>query len=203
MAKFIMRKMPDLRGDGRQPLYPKMQIEGTTSLQQLAEEIAARSTFKKGEIIGLVGALSDLMAERMADGQSVRLDGIGLFSATLELAEGAAPETEDGTRRNAASVGVRSVSYRPDRTLVGKTARHCRLQRGKGATYELLLPTREARLAAALAHIEAHGLLHVSDYVRLTGMERTAATHELRELSTEGLLGTSGRRPHLVYVRPA
>ena len=76
---YVMKEMPDLNGTGERILYPQFaQIEQTTT-QKLAESICGKSTFTTGEIEGLIRMIAQELAYELADGHSVKLDGIGVF----------------------------------------------------------------------------------------------------------------------------
>lgn len=83
-----METMPDLRGNGVTPTYPRMVHEGVVTTDKLAEDLQVRSTFTTGDIKGLLATLSEYIAEQTAQGYSLKIDGLGIFSATLALAEG-------------------------------------------------------------------------------------------------------------------
>ena len=75
-----MKEMPDLNGTGERVLYPQFaQIEQITT-QQLAESIRGKSTYSEGEIEGLIRMIAQEMVHELAQGHSVKLDGIGTFT---------------------------------------------------------------------------------------------------------------------------
>lgn len=201
MAKYRMETMPDLRGNGATPTYPRMVHEGVVTTDKLAEDLQARSTFTTGDIKGLLATLSEYIAEQTAQGYSLKIDGLGTFSATLALAEGKEREVAGGTRRNAQSICLRSIKFRPDKELLKSAQKELRLERDPTPQRELLLANRDERLSAALAFIEQEGFLRVADYVALTGLSRTMATSELRAFHSQRLLGIRGRGTHKVYVK--
>lgn len=201
MAKFRIATMPDMKGDGDTLTYPRMVHAGVTTTEQMAVDLQARTTFTTSDIKGLLDALSYYIAEQTAEGRSMRIDGIGIFKATLALVDGKEREVEGGTKRNAQSVYVRSVKFRPDKQLIARTQERMRLERVSVPKRKLLLATRKERLSAAIAYIEKEGFLRIADYVTLTGLSRTMATMELRLLYAEKLLDIKGRGVHKVYVR--
>lgn len=202
MANYQMRTLNDLRGDGKHARYPKLVHTGTTSLQSVAEQIHARTTFSVGEIKGLLAALSEVVAEAMADGRSVHLNDLGTFRATLMLAKGIAPEEETQSRHTAPSVRIRSVSFRPSRQLIGLTQQSAHLHRIPTTTPLVVTTDREQRLTMALAYIQAHSFLRVADYCALTQLSRKKATLELNTFAHEQFLSSRGRGSHKVFVAP-
>ena len=185
-----MKEMPDLNGTGERILYPQFaQIEQTTT-QKLAESICGKSTFTTGEIEGLIRMIAQELAYELADGHSVKLDGIGTFT--------------EGGRRNARSILVGNVNFRADKKLVREVNLHCRPVRAPWKSRRSSQKyTPEERLRLAQQYLEAHPFLTIADYRQLTGLLRTAATEELKRWASEAGTGikATGRGSHRVYVK--
>lgn len=199
-----MQEMPDLNQTGERRSYPRLILDGQTTTEELAEAIAAATTFGAGEVKGLLGALAERLAVEMRRGKSVKIDGIGTFTAALGLREGFEPETpEAAVRRNARSIGVKGISFRPDKALVSATGQGLSLERVSGkprassARY-----TPGERAAMALAFLDERPVLRVADYCRLTGLLRDAAARELKRWHSmpEAGITFKGRGTHKVYI---
>ena len=208
MARYKMQEMPDLNQTGERRSYPRLILDGQTTTDELAGAIAAATTFGAGEVKGLLGALAERLAVEMRRGKSVKLDGIGTFTAALGLREGFEAETPGAAaRRNARSICVKGVSFRPDKALVSATGRGLSLERVGGraaASSDRYTPAERA--AMALAFLDERPVLRVADYCRLTGLRPTRAREELRRLAADPQSGLAadGKGSHRVYVkRPA
>ncbi len=136
----------------------------------------------------------------------MKIDGIGTFSASLKLRKGCQPEFADGegSKRNAQSVVVGGVNFRPAKELLSDTnsffhpVRSSQKRRRSSSKY-----TSEQRLALALKFLEGQPFITVADYCRLTGLLHSTAAIELRKwagMSGSGI-GISGAGSHRVYVR--
>lgn len=204
-VKFNMRKMNPLNGD-EVVLYPQMFGRGVFDTDELAQQLSERCSLTPGDVKAALSGLADMMAERMAAGYSVRLDGIGVFTASLGLVDGKEREQADGTRRNAASIKVRGVNFRADRQLVQRTDANCHPERTtrRFATSSTRYTPQE-RLQLALDYIATHGSMRLDDYVRLTGLTRSTASRELCRLADDATSGlqSSGRGPVKCYVAAA
>ncbi len=197
-----MREMPDMQGTGKRTMYPKMISRGTMGPDEIAELISSQSTFSPGEVKGLVVALARTIAYGVASGYTVKIEEIGSFSASLALRKGVeSEEAEGGTRRNAASVTIGGVNFRPDKALIREARTRAHLERTTVRRSRRPDLTREERLALALRHIDGNSLLRVADYCSLTGLGRTAAAEELRAFAREGRIGSTGHGTHKVYIR--
>lgn len=205
-ARYTMQEMVDFRHAGRTVLYPRMLISRCLDTDGLLRSVARETTFSVGELRAMLMLLARGLASAMAEGQSVRLDGIGRFTPSLSLKAGREREQADGsgTRRNAASIQVGKVNFRADRELVGETRRRCTLERAPDNISRRLSPyTPEERLALALDFLDRNTVMRPADYAALTGMSRTAAGKELRlwqETPGSGI-GSTGAGPHKVYIR--
>lgn len=205
-AKYVMQEMDDFHHAGETLLYPRMIINGSCGTDELARFVADNTTFNPVEVKGVLELLARGVARMMADGYSVKLDGIGLFTPSLSLKKGKEREEADGsgTRRNASSIEVGGVNFRPSGQLLLEVNRCCRLERAPGRfTRHVSKYTPEERLALAQRFLEQHPILTVGDYACLTGLSRTVAGEELRRwYKTPGTgIGISGRGSHRVYVR--
>lgn len=201
-----MQEVVDLNREGETLLHPRMVIERCCGTEELARMMARGSTFGEGEIAGLIRAVGRCMAQLMAGGCSVRLDGIGTFTPSLALREDKERERPDGTgqKRNARSVRVGGVNFRAERAWVADVDRLCELERGTGQrriSRSRYAP--EERLGLALRHLETHPTLNVSTYAALTGLGRNKASEELRHWAAlpESGIGVQGFGSHRLYVR--
>lgn len=205
-ARYTMQEMSDLNHEGETLLYPRMVITDCCPTAELAERIAATSTFSPGEAAGLIRQLADEMAAVMASGRSVRLDGIGTFTPTLALEHDKKREAPDGSgsRRNATSIRVGGVGFRVNRRLVSETDRLCHLERAACNFVRQRSPyTPEERLTRALTYLADHPWLTVADYAQLCRLSRTTAGRELRRWLADPSSGLTakGSGSHRVYVR--
>lgn len=203
MAKYKMRETPDLRGDGKRVKYPKMVISGQINLRRIARQIAQESSYSEADVLGFVAALAGHIARGIASGHSVKVDGVGIFTARLGLKRGAERESDEGSRRNAMSLEIKGVNFRPDKDLLQEADSHCDLERTKCERYTSARTGREERLAMALDYLHrGNAFLTVWSYAGMTGLSQPIAGRELRTFYTEGLLGIKGRGTHRVYILP-
>lgn len=196
-----MQEMPDIRGDGARTRFPKMIVEHQYSLRDLAEEIAKRSTFSQGEIEGLMLSVVDAITTRVADGYSVKIDGLGSFSAKLGMKKGVEREQPDGTKRNAMSIEMTGMNFRVDKELLRRANRLCKPVRTKGQKYADPLVGKEERLALLLDHLEKYSCISLHQYSVMTRLEKLAARKELQEWERENRIFRRGKGPSLIFLR--
>lgn len=203
MAKYQMRQMNDLRKDGRKLKYPKMKRSYTVNLDKIAHDITRDTSFTRADVLGVVTVLAEHIARHIADGALVQIEELGAFSAKLDLKKGVARETEDGTKRNATSIEIGDVRFRPAKELLLRANQSCELSRDSAPETEPVSTTREERLELALSYLKDNLTMSIRDYIRLTGLTRSRAIRELHEWREAHLLGTQGLGTHLRYILPA
>lgn len=146
MARYIMEEMPDLRKTGKRITYPKFARIDNASIKELAQRVGDVSGFSAGDIEGVLLQTAIEMAHLMAEGRSVKIDGIGTFTPSLTL--GRDKEREDaeegGKHRNAQSIFIGGVSFRVDRTMIRNISERCQLER---APWKNNAPLRSLRLS--------------------------------------------------------
>ena len=130
MAEYNMQELNLPGEDGKRILYPRMKLYGQVDLETITEKIAYASSFTRGDIIGLVQAITDEIAYQMGQGYSVKIDNLGVFTPALGLRQDRERETgeEGDTKRNAVSICLKDIHFKVDKELLYRTARHCHLK---------------------------------------------------------------------------
>ena len=195
MARYIKREMVDLNNPGQTIFTYRMQTMPMDNADFI-EDCARNTTFSGPEIMGILSLVADQLAKRMARGYSVTIDGLGTFKAQIGLTRDArkrlkeetssptTDESDDSTQSslNARSLEVTGILWKPAKSLVRDTNCECRLERGGEEPLRKSKYTLEERRARALAYLEKHTVMRVSDYVRLTGLSHTKAAKELNNI---------------------
>jgi hypothetical protein len=158
----------------------------------------------KSHIVAVMSLVSEKLALCMAEGYSVKLDGIGTFNAKLGVRNDVLPDAfEPGEpSHNAMSIRVMGVAFRADKELIRNTSRKCVLKRGGVSRIKKSKLTLEERIEKAREFLRKNMFMRVPDYVRLTGLSRTAASMELRKLALNPSSGITsrGERSQKYYV---
>lgn len=205
MAEYEMQEMNLLAKDGKRIRYPRLVLGGHVDTKDIAKVLSYGTTFSDADVVGILAGLAAQLSSQMALGRSVKLDGIGTFTPSLTLLKGKERETgEEGSRRrNAQSIGVGGIRFRPEKSLVRTTNRQCELKRSERKFQRSSKKyTPEQRLELARAYLSSHPFMKIADYMAITGLKRTAASLELKQWSREPDSGIcpSGRGSHKVYI---
>ena len=202
-AKYIKREIPDLNGTGRTQAYYKMELT-PKSFQEFVSQCAREGHMEESLIVAVMSLVSEKLALNMAEGYSVKLDGLGTFNAKLGMRSNVLQDAfEPGEpSHNAMSIQVTGVGFRADKELVRNTTRKCQLKRGGVSRIKKSKLTLEERIGKARDFLQKNHFMRVPDYVRLTGLSRTAASMELRKLALNPSSGITsrGERSQKYYV---
>lgn len=206
MAKYIKQEMSDLDGKGEKRMFYRMKIEENIDADSFMDQVSyPGSGLSRSSVVSVMTAVAEQMARCMARGQSVTLEGIGTFKPKVGVVKNKEAETLDGDdpKRNAQSLEVNGVSFRVDKELVRDINRHCKLTRGGTSRIKPSPYSEEERLTRALRYLDEHHVMHVSDYMSITGLKRTSATLELQRFRRDPSSGItfSGWGKHKVYIR--
>ena len=205
-AKYIKREVADLNGTGHTQACYKMELKPMTH-QQFVSLCHREGNMDESLILGVLSLVSEKLALCMAEGFSVKLEGIGTFNAKLGVRDNMMPDAfEEGeSSRNAKSIIVNGVSYRADKGLISNTDRKCMLVRGGESRLKKSPYTPEERIEKARNFLKANMFMKVPDYVRLTGLSRSTAAEELRKLAADpstGIMSRGNRSQKLYILRP-
>ncbi len=80
---YVVRKKLDLTKEEKQVRYCAVPVtSGQIDIHELAATICERCSLTRADVLATVSALSDVMQQRLRDGHTVKLDGIGIFSVS-------------------------------------------------------------------------------------------------------------------------
>ena len=80
-----MEEMPDIQKTGKRITYPKFARIDNASIKELAQRVGDVSGFSAGDIEGVLLQTAIEMAHLMAEGRSVKIDGIGTLPLTRPM----------------------------------------------------------------------------------------------------------------------
>jgi len=206
MALYIMERFSDgMLGEGER-LYPKLVNGGVTGTERIAGMIERRTSFTRGDVVGLLAELADIVEGELASGNSVRIDGLGTLRPVLGLVgKELRGEWTDSANRltTGRNVRLKTVNFRPDSGLLRGIGRDMTLERASNRLGRRQPSTTvEERAALARQYLSERGFMRVADYAALTGLARTTAANELRRLAEDETSGITsvGARAGKIYV---
>ena len=102
--------------------YPAAVVVGQpVPVKKVAERLSRMCTVTYADVMAVLGELPGVMADYMAQGKSVRLDGLGTFRLTLKT-RGVADEADFDLQKQVEAVRVQFVPAREGLMTKGSTA---------------------------------------------------------------------------------
>ena len=201
MANYILQELPEEMSDGKKVLYPKMQLYTRHDYEAVIEHMKVYAgNFSDGTMRAVFDAFVSTLKSWLPLGHSLKIDGLGVFSLSLGFDMSTPPETSVGRH-----VCIKGINFKPDPQLLVEMNREASFDR---VMQETKVPqkskySREERLAKAKEIMDANGYMTLTDYVLVTGLSRTGASVDLKQLVADPASGitTRGGGSHKIWVR--
>lgn len=206
MASYILKEMPDIRNTGKRTVYPKVETYSQKTLDDLVKYIRQAGTpYDPGTIKGVVSTLADAAVTWLSNGHTVKIDGLGTFSLSLDFADKKGNELKDNRdKMGYRHVKVKSLNFRPDEEIMRKLRRETELTRTEGGVVQVTKEryTKEERLLRAINHIKQHGFITLTEYANMNGLSRSVASRELKTFTNDPfcLIKAKGVAPHKTWT---
>lgn len=181
--KFDAHKSPHQPSDERQvKMHPRLVGSQVRTSTDLARAISAGCTITPADVAGVLSALASYMESELTAGNVVRLDGIGSFGIIPEFKDA----IYEGDRYDGGDVQVKSLHFRPDRTLLGNVKLHARFARtdshqsrsvGVGDAYLFLQK-----------YLADHDRIDTIEFMHALGLKKDKAHRLLRDLVSRNKL---------------
>lgn len=207
MAQYIKKEMPDMGGTGQQKAYYKLKTWRRLDFDEFVKRCSSlHRAYGKSVIEGVVKSVCEHLAYEIANGYSVKIDGLGTFNAKLGVRKDKEMDDfdEGTTKRNAKSIEVTGVSFRADKEMIREIDRNCILERGGEERLRKPNQSKEERIEKAREFIKRNGFMHTDEYASLTGLPYSSAARELCAIAADPASGiiSQGRKSGKLYLLP-
>ena len=162
--------------------------------REIREAIHKKCTASPADVAAVITALNDELYEKLSDGYTVHLDGIGYFSLSLKCAPDINPRYIKDD-----DVQVRSIKFTPDKDLINLFRNVCLEHEVDDAHHSAKLDEEEMK-QKLVEYFKTHAFLQRCEFEQLTGFNQSKATRVIRELVKEGMLKNAGTKYQPVYV---
>ena len=205
MPQYIKKEMPDMSGTGEKKAYYKLKTWRKLDSDEFVKRCSSiHRAYGKSVIQGVITAVCEHLAYEISNGYSVKIDGLGTFTAKLGVRKDKEMESfeEGSTKRNALSIEVQGVSFRADRNLISEIDRNCDLERGGEERLRKPKTTLDQRTEKARQFLRKNAFMHVDEYASLTGLSYSTASRELRKIASDPTSGitSQGRKSGKLYL---
>lgn len=197
-AYYDFQKNPSKAGkEGEAPLlHPRIVSRGTITTDELLGDIAHATSFTKGDLEGVLAALTENIAYHLREGYHVELGRLGYFSASLK----ATREVTDPKKIRAANIFFDNVRFRASAWF----RKHARgqVERAKWLRFRESDERDEAELRQRLEkYLDKHGFITRKNYTSITGRLKNRALKDLNLFVQQGVIERMGAGNQLYFVR--
>lgn len=207
MAKYKLQEMPDVHNKGEKRVYPKLIVNRALNTKEFIEKMHSYNHALSESVVGaVIEDVSDALMHMLSMGYTVKLDGIGTFSLSLDFDdEKPVAMQSDNDKMLYRKVTVKDVNYKASPDLVKQLKDETDLERDMGGVSRLYkkIYTQEERIQRALKIIEQNGYICLTDYASINNLSRTVASKDLKEITNNpsSPIKSSGNGTHKVWVR--
>ena len=207
MANYVLQELPEELTDGKSIVFPKMQTYSLHDYETVIKNMRVYAgSLSEGIIRCVFDALVSTMESWMPLGHTIKIDGLGVFSLSLGFDTSTPSEKalldssgkEENPKTAYRHVCIKGVNFKPDPQLLQELNRRASFDR---ILSDVKVPrksrfSRDERIAKAKAIISQQGFMTLSDYVRATGLCRTSASKDLKQIVSDEDSGIASRGSH-------
>ena len=207
MAKYKLQEMPDMQNKGKKRVYPKLVANRALSTKEFIDKMHSYNHALSESVVGAVlEDVSDTLMRMLSMGYTVKLDGIGTFSLSLDFNDEKPVEMKsEEDKMLYRKVTVKDVNYKASPQLVKKLKYETDLERDMGGVSRLYkkMYTQEERIQRALKVIEQNGFICLTDYASINNLSRAVASKDLKAITSDpsSPIQSSGSGTHKVWVK--
>lgn len=207
MAKYKLQEMPDMQNKGKKRVYPKLVANRALSTKEFIDKMHSYNHALSESVVGAVlEDVSDTMMRMLSMGYTVKLDGIGTFSLSLDFDdEKPVVMQSEKDKMLYRKVTVKDVNYKASPELVKQLKYETDLERDMGGVSRLYkkIYTQEERIQRALQVIEQNGYICLTDYASINNLSRTVASMDLKEITDNpsSPIQSSGNGTHKIWIK--
>jgi len=201
MAKYKLQEMPSLNGVGEKRVYPKMM----TNRQLDTKEFIAMTHYRdraipESLVTTVLTDLADSLVDMLSMGYTVKLDGIGTFSLSLDFDdEKPVNMKSENDKMIYRKVTVKDMNFKAAPEIIKALKQETDLERDMGGVSRLYKKkyTQEERIARTT------GFITLQEYANLNNLSRTTASLELKKLThgENAPFGYKGSGSHKIWVK--
>lgn len=169
--------------------------EGVFNTENLIRSVAHGSTLSSADMKAALTAIVETMAEALATGKRVKLDGLGSFS--LKLTTDA--DINDTDEKIGKKISIKTVKFLPAKELLQKMGKVTfqRTQNPRTLQWDELPQDQEERLVAFLRQ---NTFLRRTDAEHIWHCKRTTASRLLNSFCEKGIIRNAGTPRMPIYV---
>ena len=207
MAKYKLQEMPDVHHTGKKRVYPKLVTNRQLDTKEFLEKMRLHyRAISPSVTAAVLTDVADYLGEMLAMGYTVKLDGLGTYSLSLDFDDDKPVEMQsDDDKMLYRKIKVKDVNYKSDPELVKYVNQEIDLERDMGGVSRLYKQkyTEAERIERGMLWLEKHAFFTLQEYANMNNLSRTTASLELKKLThgEDAVFDYTGSGSHKVWVK--
>ena len=162
--------------------HARVVAKQSVDTDDLVRQIHERSTLAKGDIKAVLIELRDVVKNNLLNGNNVILDGLGVYSLTLDAPKDATP-----TNTHAQNIAIKRIDFRADRSLRKEIMAEARFERSRTKNHSAHISIYEID-ALLVDYFEENNYITRERFEKLCDFTKNTALRHLKRLVDEGRL---------------
>lgn len=207
MINYVLQEAPDVSKSGKKVVYPKFMLNHQIDYESFLKSLRNYYPHCSEALVqSVIGSVVEHLLTYLSMGHSVKIDGIGVFSLTLEFSDDKPTElSSEKDQMKYRKVRVKNWTLKTDPDTLKKLRQKTECQRAEPGVnrQKKNALSLEERIENALRIIDRKGFMTLTDYVIANHICRSSASVELRKICkmAGSQIQASGRGSHKVWVR--
>lgn len=205
---YILQEMENINvTDGNTEMKPRPKIQRSLDIAELAREASVHQCrgVSQVEIQTIMEGVLRELKEQLAQGNSVKLNGIGIFSPSLSDVRRDKHINEEGEQvmlPQTQSIHVTGINFRVDKQFIRDVDDMAEPMRVGISTHQHSPYSKEQRLSLLHDYLHEHHFIKVKAYASLVQLSESAANKELNLMCDDPITGitSTGRYSQKIYV---
>lgn len=194
VVKYSIHETPNPQKDGKRKYHARPVSDQAVKTEQLVLTISEMSSFSSADVKGMLEAFSQVLKMFLAQGNTVELEGIGLFNISISCPT----DIEDPSKINASKLRFKKVNFKSSVSL-NNDLKALKFERSENDKNRKTAEEAD-RLKKILDFIAANGCIQSSDSMKLNNCTRYIALKDLSTLVESGKLIRHGNKASSIYL---
>jgi len=166
----------------------------SVTTKNLSEQIEFGTSMTRADVESVLTSLSYLLANRLADGCRIHIDGIGYFQLAIT-----APAIKDPAKVRGEHISLKGINFQPDKKLI-KQLGILKFRRSKSGQHSEKLSDDEV-VSLLADYFQDHSFITRLDFQFSCGFTKAMALRRINALMDRKKLAMSGSGHSPVYVK--
>lgn len=191
---------PVPEGEEPKPLHARVCSKGTISGKDFIDQVFREEHMPHAMIVGIMQAVSTALGDKLANGYTVEIEGLGFFSTSLKCTRSAMTKKDI----RAESIKMSTVKFRPSVEFKRYVANKMKLERADKRFFSekpKAVGDMDTRKQCLLDFLDINICITRAEYARLVRVVNRRAISDLQAFVRSGVIRMRGAGRSVVYVK--